>query len=340
MSTSRPGGNPPTREQILRAIDLVEAIRFLTCWLDEKIIRWIALLRREAADAGPSRLTEIRDAARQDLESIKHDTGCLLSDDEILRAKASLTSAGNAFVTLPKLWINKGFTNFPAVFARWPHIPLHARVVFDTDLTKPSRQAILLAEQELMRDVRLSWNNAQELASDGQTFKTRHPERQRDLQCYLCLTVSSVYQCLEAYLNGIAFECFQRFHHTLPIDEHDLLAEWDSRKRKRRFVAFETKVFRYPSLYGRYLGCPVDLRNDADARLLVGDGKSLRDSLTHMSPYVNVEDVEPPKFARLANINIDEVRAILESAVDYMLRVERELGRDPSKSAPWLTPLM
>jgi hypothetical protein len=329
MSASRPGGNLPTREEALRAIDLVEAIRFLTCWLDEEIIRGTARLRRESANAGPSRLTAIRDAARHDLESIRHDTGCLLSDAEILRAKKWLTSPGNAFVSLPKFWINKGFTNFPAVFARWPHIPLHARVVFDTDLTKPSRQAILLAEQELFRDVRLSWDKAQELARGGQTFKTRNPERQRDLQSYLRLAVSSVYQCLEAYLNGIAFECFQSFHHTLPIDEHDLLAEWDSRKRKRRFVAFETKVFRYPSLYGRYLGRPVDLRDDADARFLVGDGKSLRDSLTHMSP----------KFTRLTNINIDEVRAILESAVGYMLSVERELGRDPSKSAPWLTPL-
>ncbi len=104
-------------------------------------------------------------------------------------------------------------------------------------------------------------------------------------------------------MNGIVFECFRSFHHTLPIDVHDRLAEWDRRKRKRRFIAFETKVFRYPNLYGRYLGRPIDLRDDADAWFLVGDGKSLRDSLTHMSPYVNVEDTEPPKFARFANIN-------------------------------------
>ncbi len=160
---SRPRGDAQPREEVLRAIDLVEAIHFLTCSLDVEIIRGIVLFRREAAEAGPSRLREIGDAARQDLDSIKRDTGCQLTDDEIFRAKAWLTSRAEAFVVLPKLRIDNGFTNFTAVFSRWPHIPLHAHVVFDTDLSKPSRQAILLPEQELFRDVRLSWNNAQQL---------------------------------------------------------------------------------------------------------------------------------------------------------------------------------
>lgn len=42
--------------------------------------------------------------------------------------------------------------------------------------------------------------------------------------------------------------------------------------------------------------------------------------------------------ARLANINIDEVRANPRECSGR--HVERELGRDPSKSAPWLAPVM
>ena len=56
---------------------------------------------------------------------------------------------------------------------------------------------------------------------------------------------------MEAYLHGLAFDCFRLHHDSLQLDEHDILGEWDSKKKRIRFVDFRKKVFKYPGIIGR-----------------------------------------------------------------------------------------
>jgi len=197
-----------------------------------------------------------------------------------------------------------------------------------------------VAEGEIFLDVKLMWARAREISNDGQTFRSRDPERQRELQSYLRLTVTATYQCLEAYLNGIAYDCFHAFHNKLGMEDHDLLAEWDSKQKRRRFVAFEKKILEYPAIYGRYLGSSIDFSAAPDALFLVGNGKDLRDSLTHQSPYLTPEAREPEKLAQMAAISMDVVEQVLKSTVAYMREVELALGHNPARPAPWLKSLV
>ena len=71
-------------------------------------------------------------------------------------------------------------------------------------------------------------------------------------------------------------------------------------------------------------------------QLLLGEGKILRDGLTHPSPYTNPRTGELEKS--LANIAIkpEQVRRLFRAAARYIRKIETSLGRDPTKSTPWL----
>ena len=117
------------------------------------------------------------------------------------------------------------------------------------------------------------------------------------------------------------------------------MAEWDTRRKRRTFVAFEKKVLEYPAVYGQCLGLSINFSDDPDALFLVGDGKDLRDSLTHQSPYIAPQTKQPEKLARMSTISVDVIERVVSGAVAYVRKVEVALGHNPAKSTPWLRTL-
>ena len=168
------------------------------------------------------------------IKEVKELVGCKLSDNGINEAVKWLTSAGDGYVCLSKRHIERGFENYAWVFPRWPHIPGHACVQFDSNVDGESPRKIFLAEQMLFSDVRLLWSHIARLSSDGKTWKMREDALQQDLSSYMRLVAAAIYHFLEAYLNGIAYNCFQDFHDSLDIADHDMLAEWNHHTRRTR----------------------------------------------------------------------------------------------------------
>ncbi len=150
-------------------------------------------------------------------------------------------------------------------------------------------------------------------------------------------SATTAYHFLEAYLNGVAYGVFQTFHGSLSLVDHDFLAEWDSKRKRTRYVAFESKLVGYPATCATYLGSTLDLANDADVQYLHGDGKLLRDGLTHPSPYVNRDTADPGKIVRIVQVTPDALHILLSAAVAYVRKVEIGLGRNPARTVPWLT---
>src|SRR5207244_9696910 len=79
-------------------------------------------------------LKDAVESIQSHIEAVKESVGCKLSDDEINKAVQWLTSAGDGYVCLSKRHIEKGFDNYAWVFPRWPHIPGHAYVQFDSNI--------------------------------------------------------------------------------------------------------------------------------------------------------------------------------------------------------------
>lgn len=327
----------PTRDHLRETATTLKNLYYLTQNLRDEGRKFIHEMEQLVEAVTDSDMPKVLTELESEIKHFKGLVGCTLTNQEIDKAVRWLTSQGDGYVSLPKWHIEKGFAKYDWVFSRWLHIPLHAYVQFDSNVDNPSPYRIFLLEERIFRDVKTLWKKILELASDGSDFRTRDPDAQQDLSSYLRIISGVIFDFLEAYLNGLAFQCFRKFHNKLPLDEHDLLCERDSKTKKVRFVSFEKKVTEYPKLYGKYLGKTVDLDSDTDALYLCEEGKRLRDSLTHPSAFINWESNEPSKVQMVGGVALDQVKKILSSAVNFVRKVEIALGHDTSLSAPWLT---
>ena len=324
------------RDKLLKSIDTLRNLYFLTLNHRGDGIEEIRRLQRYAPHVPEEKLPEVLSSLRSDIEELKKVVGCRLSDEEIDRSAAWLTSQGHGYISMPKRHIDKGFSNFAYVFPRWPHIPGHAYVQFDSDINAESSRRLFLAEERLFRDVKLLWDHITRLSSDGKTLKTREESAQQDLSSYLRLAAAAIYHFLEAYLNGIAYNCFQDNHGSMEIDDHDFLAEWDSRMRRVRYASFERKLKEYPKVCAKYINRSIDLAIDSDVEYLLGEGRLIRDALTHPSPYINFQSETPTKMQMIAGLTAEHINKLLLAAISYVRKVEEGLGHDLSRSVPWL----
>lgn len=325
------------REELLREIDTLEGLYYLVHALNREGHRHIRDLRDLVTHLPRRSIPNLRKDVRKDIARIRKETRCLLSSQELRLAVKNMTTGADGYACIPKWYIeDHWFGNYSRAFPRWPHMPLHTLVVFDTNIATESRSATLVPEGMLFEDAGLLWCDASKITADGMDFRSRPAAKQRELQTYLRATATAAYRCVEAYLNGIAFNCFQTFHNEMELVDHDLLAEWNSKERRARFVPFERKINEYPTICGKYLMRDVDLTDDENAKFLTGDGKFLRDSLTHPSPYINPKTRKYEKIQANIAINFDQVKRLLRAVAAYVWKVEVALGRDPKRSAPWL----
>ena len=150
------------------------------------------------------------------------------------------------------------------------------------------------------------------------------------------LAAAAIYHFLEAYLNGIAYNCFQDFHDSMGIADHDALAEWNNDMRRVRFTPLERKIKEYPKICAKYAQKEVNLANDKDVEYLLGEGKLLRDALTHPTPFVNSQSTNPTKMQMIGGITPEQIHRLLSASIGYVRKVEIALGHNVARSMPWL----
>lgn len=147
--------------------------------------------------------------------------------------------------------------------------------------------------------------------------------------------VAELFTFMEAYLNGIAFDCFHKHHDELSIGDHDLLSEWNSEAKRTRFVPFDQKVFRYPVICARAEGREIDLSGFQQAHRIVQNGKEVRDAITHPSAHYNAGG-EQKKVTLLAGLTVAALESLYSDICDYVRHVEEGVGHEVPQSVPWL----
>jgi len=129
---------------------------------------------------------------------------------------------------------------------------------------------------QLFHDAQFLLQKARQVQAGAKAQRELPPSRPRVLHTLLRPAVTALFTFVEAYLNGIAFDCFQKHHDTLELDDHDLLGEWNSAQKRRKFVAFDQKVFKYPAVIARVEGREIDLSGFKPAHRIVQDGKDVK----------------------------------------------------------------
>jgi len=325
------------KKRILDALETLEAIYFLTQSLEGEAWKDITKIRAGLDNLPRRSRPDVLRAIGDDIKMLRAHYGALAPNPRFRELLAEARKMlGYAY--MPKIYIDrKLFRHYEKVFPRWPHIPLHACVIFDGQTNHSTRQLFTL-EAALFSDAKILLQSARHAHKGIETidFRRRGEEDQRALLAYLRSLASVIFHFLEAYLNGLAHDCFQIHHDKLAIVDHDLLAEWDSRTRSRRFVGFEKKMFEYPAIAARKSGRGFDGRKAKSSKILLDYGKKLRDAITHPSPYVDPHSGYQEKTSLIATINLALVEKLFESAKEYVVAVEDGLGRDPGKTIPWI----
>jgi hypothetical protein len=328
------------RDELQKQVDTLRKIYFLCQNLRGEGREHIRQLDEAILRLPERYVPQLTEAVKKDIEWAKSEFGCRLTNDQINTVVASLLSQGaiSTNIGIPKWFIDAAwFANYSRAFPRWPHIPNHAFVYFQNRLEEDSPYSLFVTDEMIFRDITLLWRQITAILSDGKNPKTREREKQHNLSSYMRTIVGTTYHFVEAYLNGIAYDCFHIHHNRLPIEDHDLLCEWDSERKRERFVSFNTKAQKYPVLCAKYQGNEITFAPDADMNYLTNEGKELRDALTHPSPYRNHDSNNPSKSQLIMGLTSDQIKRLLGAATAYVYRVEITLRRDPSQSIPWLS---
>jgi hypothetical protein len=189
---------------------------------------------------------------------------------------------------------------------------------------------------QLFHDAQFLLQKARQVQGGAAAQRELPAGRHRVLHSLLRPLVTSLFTFVEAYLNGIAYDCFHKHHGNLDLSDHDFLAEWDSQKKRRRFVDFDQKVFKYPTLVARAEGRQIDLSGMQAAHRIIRNGKEVRDALTHPSAHNDPDVHEQKKVTLLAGLTLPALESLYQDMLAYVRFVEGGIGHDPEKSIPWL----
>lgn len=320
--------------QILISVETLEALYFLLKSLTTHQAR-LSMIRADYSRLGDEDQVTLLRELTEEIDSIRTQSGAITTD-EVYRELFAAARKHLGMAYLSKLFIDsKLFANYQRVFGRWPNIKGHALVVFDGKRIEDQRN-ILEVEGLLFADVQVLLARAREEHKGNNDFRERSPDNQAKLQSYLRTAATAIFHFLEAYLNGLAYDCFHSHHDRLSLDDHDLLGEWNSAKKRTRFVAFKDKVFTYPVIAAKMEGIKLDLSACQFAHDLVGYGKDVRDSLTHPSYYIDPKSGFQEKLLFVTGVNLALVELMFAAAQEYVAFVEAALGKDPKQTTPWL----
>ena len=322
------------KEKILELLQTLEAIYFLTQALEansERLAMIQGRLDSLPEDQQERLLIELQDELRQAREYY----GAIAPDHEY-RGLLHDARTRKGYAYLQKFKIDRHwFGQYEKVFPRWPYVPLHGFVVFDGH-TNLGLGRILTLEGTLFGHIGFFLKKAREVRKEVDDFRKRDPKDQLALLACVHAAVTTTFHFIEAYLNGLAYDCFKQHHDELSIEDHDLLAEWDSKKKRRRYVPFETKLFEYPSIVAKAYGRALDLSGCAAAKILAKEGKEIRDALTHPSPYVDPRSGVERKFVWATGVGFEAAEQIFKAAKEYVLAVEQGVGKQARNTMPWI----
>jgi hypothetical protein len=315
-------------------VETLEAIYFLVQHLDENSSRLRRILLA-LPDLSRANRLDLRDELRGELRWVNDEVGGFAPGREYRELYKKIREY-EGYYYLDKIFVEKRlFTGYARVFPRWPHMKEHAAIIFDGKQEKGLGQVFEL-EGQCLRDARGLLKRAVDAEKGISDFRKRAHEDQTEVLMFARSALLAAMTFVEAYLHGVAYDCFHRYHDKLPIEDHDLLAEWNSVKKRRSFVDFKDKVFSYPVIVARARGLTVDLSGLKPAHALIDYAKEFRDALVHPSQFVDPKTGDQSKFMVLVGVNARIARMVVDDATAYAEAVEKAIGNDPRLSAPWL----
>jgi hypothetical protein len=323
--------------EVATALETLEALYYFTQGVKGESAEHLEKIRAIYQYLLPSGYPKLVSDLERDVRLVREHYGAIAPDAfyrELLREGRAANGKGVIYISKLRV-IRDLFSRYENAIVRWPHIKLHSFVVYEPKVG--FQNSMFEMDGQLFHDAQFMLYKARAAQGDAKSQRELPPTRHRVLHTLLRNIVTALFTFVEAYLNGIAFDCFQAHHDDLELDDHDFLGEWNSTKKQRKFVKFDDKVFGYPRVIAKVKGLPVvDLSGFKPAHRIIVDGKDLRDAITHPSSQYDVTDRTQKKMTLFAGLKLPEMEALYKDICAYVELVEKAIGYDPKESVPWL----
>jgi hypothetical protein len=317
--------------EVLKTCDVLQAILAYNYSLTKKVKSDLETIRSLTPNAHAKWLRDRRDQLRANVKRVTKEFGCLM-DATSLAASLIVGCRNGGVPTVSKASIESElFSNFCGGHSGWKSFPPHTRlqVHFDWTVSEPIIFHFQLPEAMLYEDMALAYNLAHETKTDAsQIFVPGGHIDVKKHYLYLRTALLSAFYFVEAYLNGVAYDFYYKYKGTLSIKERDFLLEWDSQRDKRSLVSFEKKINEYPKIILKCQHPPLTSSNSEYLKVLLSDGKEMRDSVVHQSSKTLDLTKTPEKVKWLLNVQFDSVTRVVDAAVGFTKELNALLGKD------------
>jgi hypothetical protein len=319
------------RPELLKQCDILQALLAFNYKLTQKTKDEIQHARELIPRASAKELRSLRDQLR---ENIKNCVKAFRLIDKLDRFAATFIVASRKSHAIPnvsKAVIDRTyFGNFCSGHPQWKKYPPHLRLQVHYDWVVDPNNLVFhywLPEAVLYEDMALAYNMAVDTVRDrneargpgGNVKVKRH-------HLHVRTAILSAYYFVEAYLNGIAFDF--HYHHADELEEKhsDLLMEWDSTRKKTRFVSFEKKITEYPKIILGLQHPKITETTSPNLKVLSSDAKELRDAIVHQSPKGQDLTDMPSKVKSLSEADLAKTTEVVDAAVRLVKELNASLG--------------
>lgn len=260
----------------------------------------------------------------KEVDGLKKKYGVITEDQLIVKIASMVEHLGRSGIAIiPKYIIEQLFSNYSAALKKFDKLSPHVRIGIDPGFfrTTQGTAELYLAEATLFEDM-CALNN---LIVDVPDTSTKVEKKRRD--ALVRSLIDACFRFIEAFLNGLAFDCNVREYERISEKDREVLTEWDNKRARTKYISLRDKILKYPKIVGRYSIPPLTEDNCAPLKHLLEKSKIFRDAITHASPFLEPGALVPEKDRAFYSVSVKDAMETLDAVIDLVEAIQAALGR-------------
>jgi hypothetical protein len=323
---------PELRKEVLGLCDVLQGVLAFNYCCNPDRLQKLDSIRENVPLETARWLRDQRDVLRPSIKEVAREFGLRGNAGKFARWFKEKSKGDLGMLLLPKATIDLTFADYTGKrWADWPTLPPHLLVYLDFTARVVQKNPVwCLPEATLYEDMCVAYNFALERSKLApvlglpigklETFSVRS-------------SVLCAFYFIEAYLNGIAFDFWVRNRKTIQDADAEALLEWDSKNNREKWLSFRDKLHRYPKIVLGTQHPSLTETNCPEIRLLLSQGKEVRDAIVHLSP--KNFGVEGSKLTRFLHLRLHDATEIVDASVSLVRKLNTSLGTNGTK-LDWL----
>jgi hypothetical protein len=220
---------------------------------------------------------------------------------------------------IAKFKLKEIFKNYHKVIIDFDDLPEHSKIGIDLGFVreKPEGEHFIL-EAAIFEDMCSIFNLLKERLIKNDKVNKNKVDKKKNI-ALMRSAVLTVFNFVEAYLNGIAADYFFTNFANLDDKTKIILTEWDHIKNRPEYLSLKNKAQKYICIACNTTFLPLQETNCEELAFILEKTKAIRDSIVHPSSIHGLGFKEE----ELLKLQIDEVEKIIDVSIKLVKKIEK-----------------